>query len=341
MSAGIVVSTILIKMLPQKYMQKRTLLRQDMRKSKFFATLPESFQNHNPRSVLLILLTGANGQVGWELQRVLAPLGRVVAIDQQQMNLAEPDSIRRVVRDLSPNLIVNTAAYTAVDKAEAEPDLAMAVNGTAPAVLAEEAKRLKAGLVHYSTDYVFDGTKTDAYTEEDQPNPLGVYGRTKLAGEEAVRSSGVPHLILRTSWIYGARGHNFLLTMRRLGAERPELRVVDDQVGAPTWCRALAEVTGQMLAVCGPSGLAERSDLYHVTNAGETSWCGFARQILEKSDLRAKVTAIRTSEYPAPARRPANSRLMNGKLQRVFGLSLPPWDESLALCLDEMSARSA
>lgn len=288
-----------------------------------------------------ILVTGANGQVGWELQRVLAPLGRIVAVDLKQMNLAEPDSIRRVMRDLSPSLIVNTAAYTAVDKAESEPDLAMAVNGSAPGVLAEEAKRLKAGLVHYSTDYVFDGTKTGAYMEEDQPNPLGVYGRTKLAGEEAVRSSGVPHLILRTSWIYGARGHNFLLTMRRLGAERAELRVVDDQIGAPTWCRALAEVTGQMLAVCGPAGLAERSGLYHVTNAGETSWCGFARQILEKSDLPTKVTAIRTSEYQAPARRPANSRLMNGKLQRIFGLSLPDWRESLDLCLDEMSARPA
>ncbi|OGI40398.1 MAG: dTDP-4-dehydrorhamnose reductase [Candidatus Muproteobacteria bacterium RBG_16_62_13] len=288
-----------------------------------------------------ILLTGASGQVGWELQRVLAPLGRVVAVDLKQMNLAEPDSIRRVLRNVSPNLIVNTAAYTAVDKAETEPDLAMAVNGTAPAVLAEEARRLKAGLVHYSTDYVFDGTKTGAYTEEDQPNPLGVYGRTKLAGEAAVLASGVPHLVLRTSWIYGARGHNFFLTMRRLGAERPELRVVDDQIGAPTWCRALAEVTGQMLAICGPSGMADRSGLYHVTNAGETSWCGFARRTLELSGLKTPVSAIRSSDYPTPARRPANSRLMNGKLQRVFGLSLPPWEESLALCLDELSARSA
>jgi dTDP-4-dehydrorhamnose reductase len=289
--------------------------------------------------VLRILVTGANGQVGWELQRVLAPLGRVVAVDQQQMNLAEPDGIRRVTREVSPNLIVNTAAYTAVDKAESEPELAVAVNATAPGVLAEEAKRLKAAVVHYSTDYVFDGGKTGAYTEDDQPDPLGVYGRTKLAGEGAVRDSGVPHLILRTSWIYGARGHNFLLTMRRLAAERPELRVVDDQVGAPTWCRALAEITGQMLAVCGPFGLAERSGLYHVTNAGETSWCGFARRIVEQSGLRTPVTAIRTSDYPTPARRPANSRLSNDKLRRVFGLALPDWRESLALCLDELSAR--
>ncbi len=287
-----------------------------------------------------ILVTGANGQVGWELQRVLAPLGHVVAVDLKQMNLAEPDSIRRVVREVSPSLIVNTAAYTAVDKAESEPDLAMAVNGSAPAVLAEEAKRLKAGLVHYSTDYVFDGTKTDAYTEEDQPNPLGVYGRTKLAGEDAVRSSGIPYLVLRTSWIYGSRGHNFFLTMRRLGAERPELRVVDDQVGAPTWCRVLAEITGQMLAVCGPSGLADRSGLYHVTNAGETSWCGFARRILEQSGLGTPVTGIRTSDYQAAARRPANSRLANDRLRQVFGLSLPDWQESLSLCLDELSARS-
>lgn len=287
-----------------------------------------------------ILVTGANGQVGWELQRVLAPLGRVVAVDQQQMNLAEPDSIRRLVREVTPNLIINTAAYTAVDKAESEPDLAMAINGTAPGVMAEEAKQLKAGLVHYSTDYVFDGSKSDAYREDDATNPLSVYGRTKLAGEEAIRASGVPHLILRTSWIYGARGHNFLLTMRRLGAERPELRVVDDQIGAPTWCRALAEVTGQMLAVCGPSGLADRSGLYHVTNAGETSWCGFARRILEQSGLATPVTGIRTSEYQAPARRPANSRLANHRLRQVFGLSLPDWQESLALCLDELSARS-
>jgi len=286
-----------------------------------------------------ILLTGANGQVGWELRRVLAPLGRVVAVDLKQMNLAEPDTIRRVMREVSPSLVVNTAAYTAVDKAEDEPDLALAVNATAPGVLAEEAKRLKAGLVHYSTDYVFDGTKPGAYEEGDAPNPLGVYGRTKLAGEEAIRSSGVPHLILRTSWIYGARGHNFFLTMRRLGAERPELRVVDDQVGAPTWCRALAEVTGEILAITGTAGLAERGGLYHATNAGETSWCGFARRILELSGLRTPVTAIQTREYPTPARRPANSRLMNGKLQRAFGLSLPSWEESLVLCLDELSAR--
>ncbi|MEK7840791.1 MAG: sugar nucleotide-binding protein, partial [Pseudomonadota bacterium] len=177
--------------------------------------------------------------------------------------------------------------------------------------------------------------------EDDATSPLSVYGRTKLAGEEAIRASGVPHLILRTSWIYGARGHNFLLTMRRLGAERPELRVVDDQIGAPTWCRALAEVTGQMLAICGPSGLAHRSGLYHVTNAGETSWCGFARRILEQSGLGTPVTGIRTSEYQAPARRPANSRLANDRLRQVFGLSLPDWQESLALCLDELSARSS
>ena len=287
-----------------------------------------------------ILLTGANGQVGWELRRVLAPLGRVVAVDMRQMNLAEPDSIRRVMRAVAPTLVVNTAAYTAVDKAESEPDLAMTVNGTAPGVLAEEARKLKAGLVHYSTDYVFDGTEAGAYREDDATNPLSVYGRTKLAGEVAIRASGVPHLILRTSWIYGARGHNFLLTMRRLGAERPELRVVDDQIGAPTWCRALAEVTGQMLAVCGPSGPADRSGLYHVTNAGETSWCGFARRILEQSGLHTKITAIPTSEYPAPARRPANSRLATDRLRQVFALSLPDWQESLALCLDELAART-
>jgi dTDP-4-dehydrorhamnose reductase len=188
-----------------------------------------------------ILLTGKNGQVGWELQRTLATLGEVVTLDRQDLDLADPDSIRRVVREHKPNLIVNAAAYTAVDKAEEESDLAMVINGTAPGILAEEAKRLSAAIIHYSTDYVFDGSKNTPYTEEDAPNPLNVYGRTKLAGERAIQAVGAPYLILRTSWVYGMRGKNFLLTILRLARERNEIKVVNDQIGAPTWSRIIAQ----------------------------------------------------------------------------------------------------
>ena len=185
-----------------------------------------------------ILLTGKNGQVGWELQRTLAPLGEVVAVDRQALDLANPDAIRALIREVKPALIVNPAAYTAVDKAESEPELAMAVNGIAPGIMAEEAKRLGAAMIHYSTDYVFDGTQTSPYTEKDRPNPGNVYGKTKLAGEQAIQAVGVPHLILRTSWVYGSRGRNFLLTILRLAQERDELKIVDDQIGAPTSSRA-------------------------------------------------------------------------------------------------------
>nr|WP_255210519.1 dTDP-4-dehydrorhamnose reductase [Methylogaea oryzae] len=195
-----------------------------------------------------ILLTGKDGQVGWELQRALAPLGKVVAVGRDALDLADADGIRRVVRDVAPRLIVNAAAYTAVDKAESEPELAMAINGIAPGILAEEARRLGAGLIHYSTDYVFDGAKQGEYAEDDTPNPVSVYGQTKLAGERAVSSSGAEHLIFRTSWVYGLRGRNFLLTMLRLARERAELRVVADQVGAPTWSRMIAEATAIVVA---------------------------------------------------------------------------------------------
>jgi dTDP-4-dehydrorhamnose reductase len=195
-----------------------------------------------------ILITGKNGQVGWELQRVLAPLGEVIAIDRKEMDLANPDAIRARIREIKPDIIVNAAAYTAVDKAESEPDLALAVNGIAPGILAEEAKRLGALLVHYSTDYVFDGTKSSPYAEEDSPNPLNVYGKTKLAGERAIAASGADYLILRTSWVYSARGKNFMLTILRLARERDELRIVDDQVGAPTSSIAIAQATARILA---------------------------------------------------------------------------------------------
>ncbi len=290
-----------------------------------------------------ILLIVGNGQVGWELQRSLAPLGRVMTLDRAGLDLASPDAIRAVLRQISPGLVVNAAAYTAVDRAEQEVDLAQAINGTAPGVMAEEAKRLDAALVHYSTDYVFDGMADRPWREDDPTGPLSVYGRSKLAGETAIRAVGGAHLILRTSWVYAMRGHNFLLTMRRLAVEREELRVVDDQTGAPTWARGIAEATALILArarAAGETGeLAERRGVYHLATGGMTSWHGFATAIVER--LRASgapmacraVTAIPTSAYPTPARRPAWSVLDCGKLRDAFAIALPDWREQLDLCL--------
>ncbi len=275
-----------------------------------------------------ILLAGRNGQVGWELERTLAPLGEIRACDHSSLDLADADRIRSAVRAFKPDVIVNAAAYTAVDQAEAEPELAEAINGTAPGILAEEAKRLGALLVHYSTDYVFDGTKPTPYTEADAPNPLGVYGRSKLAGEQAVQAVGGDHLILRTSWVYGLRGRNFLLTIMRLAGEKPLLRIVGDQVGAPTWCRNIAETTAALLASPqGPRGL------FHLTAGGTTSWHGFAAAIVAARGATARVEEITTADYPLPARRPANSRLDCGAL-RAQGIALPDWQDQLRLCLD-------
>lgn len=288
-----------------------------------------------------ILLTGKSGQVGWELQRTLAPLGKVVALDADELDLSDPDAIRKTVRAIRPDIIVNPAAYTAVDKAESEPELAQAVNGTAPGVFAEEARRLNAWLAHYSTDYVFDGEKTGPYAETDIPTPQSVYGWTKLAGEEAVRAAGGKYLILRTSWVYGSRGHNFMLTMLRLAKERAELRVVDDQVGAPTWCRSLAEITAQVLAQLFAPGMenAERlSGTYHVTSSGRVSWHGFAAEILSRAAVepRPRLVAIPSRDYVTPAIRPKNSQLSNDKLHRTFGLAIGDWQDNLRLCLQEM-----
>ncbi|WP_035382983.1 dTDP-4-dehydrorhamnose reductase [Ferriphaselus sp. R-1] len=287
-----------------------------------------------------ILVTGARGQVGWELLRTLAPLGEVVGVDMADLDLCDAEAVRAYVRALQPAIIVNPAAYTAVDKAEAEPDLALQVNAIAPGILAAEAKRLGAWLVHYSTDYVFDGTKPGPYDEDDLPNPQSVYGKTKLAGEIAVRESGCKHLILRTSWVYGARGHNFMLTMLRLGQEREELRVVADQIGAPTWCRNLAEATAQLLTqlhspLLDPAHAASLSGLYHLTDGGETSWFGFAAEIIRQGlpERAVKMIPIDTGQYPLAAPRPANSRLSNQKLQQHFGLSSPAWQTALACCL--------
>ncbi len=289
-----------------------------------------------------ILLIGGQGQVGWELQRTLAPLGTVYAPARTELDLADADALRQAVRQAGPDLIVNAAAYTAVDQAERERDLAFRINGDAPGILAEEARRIDAAIVHYSTDYVFDGAKGAPYEEIDAPRPLNAYGESKLAGERAVAASGAAHLILRTSWVYGVRGKNFLLTMRRLGQERDELRVVDDQVGAPTWSRLIAEATASVLAHCLHKGsvapvLAERGGLYHLSCAGQVSWHGFARAIVATLPKPPRVTPIATQDYPTPAARPAYSVLSNGKLARAFGLVLPDWRRALALCLEDMT----
>lgn len=288
----------------------------------------------------IIMLIGKNGQIGWELQRTLAPLGGVVTLDIKQLDLANPDQIRERVREIKPNLIVNAAAYTAVDKAEEEPELAMAINGTAPGVLAEEAKRLGAAIVHYSTDYVFDGTKTTPYTEKDEPAPLSVYGRSKLEGERAIQHSGAAHLILRTSWVYGLRGHNFLLTILRLAREREEIKVVDDQIGSPTWSRLVAQATAQIL-VQRETVLAGADGIFHLTAAGQTSWCNFAKvaiaQAYSPGVLPVKIVPIPTSAYPAAARRPAWSLLSNSKLNQTFGLALPDWEDTLRMVLERFS----
>jgi dTDP-4-dehydrorhamnose reductase len=288
-----------------------------------------------------ILLTGVNGQVGWELQRTLAPLGEVVAADRSLLDLADTAGIRRSVAAIAPDLIVNPAAYTAVDKAESEPALAHAINAAAPGELAA----CGVPLVHFSTDYVFDGKKSGPYTETDAPDPLGVYGASKLAGEEAVARAGIPHLILRTSWVYGLRGRNFLLTMQRLARERDTLAVVDDQFGAPTWSRLIAEATALAVArwLDRPDPTAT-SGVYHLTCGGRTSWHGFTAAILAHlaaSDAKlARLTAIPSSGYPTPAARPANSQLDCGKLAATFGVRLPDWEQALALCLEQNLPRS-
>jgi dTDP-4-dehydrorhamnose reductase len=295
-----------------------------------------------------ILVIGVTGQVGRELCRTLAPLGVVVGANRAAIDLRDVEGLRRVVREQRPALIVNAAAYTAVDRAEAEPEQAMAVNGVAPAMLAEEAKRVDAALIHFSTDYVFDGRKAGPYTEDDAPAPLNVYGRSKRAGEEAIRASGARHLILRTNWVYGARGRNFLLTICRLAREREELRVVDDQTGAPTWSRMIAEATASIVARSQPRAraanelFADTSGVYHLSAAGTTTWCGFAREILRAAPALGlptapRLLAISTSDYPTPAARPANSLLDGGKLRGAFGIALPPWDESLRLCIEDMT----
>ncbi|ACA90023.1 dTDP-4-dehydrorhamnose reductase [Burkholderia orbicola MC0-3] len=288
-----------------------------------------------------ILVTGVNGQVGFELLRSLQGLGRVVACDRSMLDLSDLDRVRSVVRELKPSIIVNPAAYTAVDKAETDVDAARRLNAEVPRAFAEEAARLGAALVHYSTDYVFDGTKEGAYVETDATNPQNVYGLTKLEGEQAIAATGCAHLILRTSWVYGRRGKNFLLTMLKLGSERPELRVVADQVGAPTWSKTIATATAhivaQALAADDADWWAQRSGVYHFTSAGATSWHGFAEAIFAQAmgERAPRVLPIPASDYPVPAKRPSNSRLSHDKLTEAFGLRLPDWADALTLCLSE------
>jgi dTDP-4-dehydrorhamnose reductase len=277
-----------------------------------------------------ILLTGRNGQVGWELERSLAPLGEIIATDRAALDLGDPDAIRRVVREAKPELVVNAAAYTAVDKAESEPELAMRINGVAAGVLAAEAKRLGAWLIHYSTDYVFDGSGKRPYSEGDATNPINAYGRSKLAGEQAIAASGARYLILRSSWVYGSRGRNFLLAILQRAHSGAALRVVDDQIGAPTWCRQIAEVTARIVA-----GRSDVGGTYHLSAGGETTWCGFARAIMALAGIDAGVQPIATAEYPTAAKRPRYSVLDCAKLARDFGVALPDWRDGLARCMAE------
>jgi dTDP-4-dehydrorhamnose reductase len=306
--------------------------------------------------VARILITGSYGQVGWNLQRTLSPLGEVIALSRDQLNLADLDAVAKAVRDSKANLVVNAAAYTAVDKAESEPELAHAVNTLAPARMAAELARTGGTLIHYSTDYVFDGSKTSPYIEDDPTGPLNVYGRSKLEGEQAIAASGCAHVILRTSWIYDIRGKNFLRTVLRLAREREELRMVGDQYGAPTWARTIAEATSaiavQLLHHRGVEpGTQSTSGVFHLTAAGRTSWAEFADAIVKEYDdccswpadsgefgqpLKVKnILSIATDEYPTPAKRPRNSVLSNEKIAAAFGIALPDWRSQLRLAMQD------
>jgi dTDP-4-dehydrorhamnose reductase len=286
-----------------------------------------------------VLLIGKTGQVGWELQKTLDSLGTVIALNRSQMDLCILDSIRRGIREAKPEIIVNAAGYTMVDKAEVEPDLAMLVNATAPGVMAEEAKRMGALLIHYSTDYVFDGKHGTPYIETDEPNPLNVYGRSKLEGEHAITASGCAHLILRASWIYSDRGTNFVLTMLRLARERQELAVVDDQIGSPTWARALAQTTAELLGKAGHT--TKETGIYHLSATGCTSRYNFARKIIETARTLsgentgwADVRQTTTANYPLPATRPLNAATSKKKLKEIFGISMSNWEAQLRECLE-------
>jgi len=289
-----------------------------------------------------ILLLGNTGQLGWELNRTLLTLGDLVAMDYPQIDMANPDNIRSLVRTHQPDLIVNATAYTDVDKAESQPELAMAINGTGPGVLAEEAKRLGGALIHYSTDYVFDGTKGEPYTEEDQPNPINVYGETKLAGERAVHQVGGAYLIFRTSWVYSLRRPCFVTKVLKWAQEQETLRIVDDQISTPTWARTLAEATAQVIAQGRGATidyLTEKSDLYHLTDSGSCSRYEWAKAIIElypdkEEQVVNKLLPARSGDFRSPSDRPELSTILCKKFEKSFKLTLPPWKKSLFLCLN-------
>jgi dTDP-4-dehydrorhamnose reductase len=293
-----------------------------------------------------IMLTGANGQVGWELARSLMPLGEVIALDRSRCDLSRPETISNVVQAIKPDVIVNAAAYTLVDKAEEEEALATTINSTSVGVIAEEARKLEALLIHYSTDYVFDGTKPESYTEEDIPNPINVYGRSKLAGEKAIVQSACDYLILRTTWVYAARGKNFLRTMLRLAQERDELSIVADQYGAPTWARNIADATTHVLTAAQQERQAGEfsSGTYHLCASGKTTWHGFSSAIIERAKQLStagsikteRVLPIATDDYPLPASRPENSQMDSSSLTARFGIIMPDWHHAMKLCIDEV-----
>lgn len=298
-----------------------------------------------------LLLLGPNGQVGWELQRALAPLGEIVTLDRRTSgelcgDLTQLDGLAQTVRTVRPDVIVNAAAYTAVDRAESEPDLARLVNAEAPAVLAREAKASGARLVHYSTDYVFDGSGDRRWQESDRTGPINVYGETKLAGEDAIRESGCHHLIFRTSWVYAPRGANFIRTMLRLAAERDGLKVIDDQMGAPTGAELIADVTAHVLRTVH-SVDNKSSGFYHLAAAGETSWHGYASFVIEHARragwpiriANEAIEAVPTEAFPTAAKRPHNSRLDCSRLERTFGLRMPDWQRGVERAVDEMGMR--
>ena len=304
------------------------------------------------KSETRILLTGVIGQVGGDLLPLLQPFGSIIAADLPDFDFLDPASVRRFAKDCKPHWIVNPAAYTAVDKSEAEPDLAYAINAEAPRVLGDVAAELGIPVIHFSTDYVFNGSGTEPWKENDETGPLGVYGASKLAGERALAATGAAHLIFRTSWVYGSRGKNFLLTILPLALQKEELRIVDDQHGAPTWSRDLARLVAhvmrQVTEASAASGVSvERvvrsvQGTYNAVNSGETTWYGFAQEFLRlvaaaRPDTRlARVIPITSDEYPTPARRPANSRLDCSRLREVFGYALPPWQESAATVVAEV-----
>jgi dTDP-4-dehydrorhamnose reductase len=287
------------------------------------------------------LLIGKNGQVGWELNHSLSRLGNVFAVGRNELDLSMPETLGTIIQDIRPDIIINAAAYTDVDKAESEPELAMTVNGISPGVIAREAKKIGAGMIHYSTDYVFDGKATSPYKEENPTYPLNIYGQTKLAGEQAVIQVDIPHIIIRTSWVYSLRGNNFLLTIQKLAQTRKQIKVVDDQIGAPTWARSIAEGTTRILEQSLTKSsktkkLFTGSGVFHMSCSGKTNWFGFANKILEFSGLskNTELIPIATTGYTTPAVRPRYSRLSNKKLKQVFNQEMPQWQDALHQCLD-------